>query len=885
MKLWGLELINFIGVYNGMGLNKIYIDFSKCRNKITVIKGDNGSGKSTIFKALNPFSDPSSSLLPDQNASKYIAYALPDGSILHIRYLYKMADHTGVRKTSCKVEREISPGNRVLLNPNGNVKEAKDIICDLLDIDSGFMTLAQLSSDDRGLADKTPAERKKFINAKISELDAYNDIYKKIVKKSTELNSVLTSLSTKIQTIGDIKSVESNVNALTDRLGNAEDEKISLVVKLSEYGVKYDTLSDKANEVLKQKSDLDKINKSISELNIDTPVSEKDVSLWKSNSDKYKYYMESLTSKIESINIEKSKISEKITAKQIKLDSIGNTSNLNDIKEQLDELYKAKAITDKRFKDLGFDKYESVTTSEYDYAIKTICRIDSLFNELRNVYDINIFMYYKNEIMSGKQGKKYTNTELNSYKDKLNNLNSILNDNEKLLQKSSSYSSIPKNCNNITTCPFIKDIVIAKNNLIDQDKLDKLDQEKHDLIKIIKKYEIDLKEYEEVLDAMPLINEYIHLIDSAQSIITKFPIKPMTNEDSINSLIFGNGGINIDLTPYIESQNLFTDSKSYKEDIDRLEKQYTELSPNAGLVSQLQEDIVSLQKEYNSYNNSLADIESMYDSTSESYEMAQTNLEITEALLIKTRQLNELQVQRNSLLELIKQGEDTFLQATDLSRTMDETKQKLDKIVSGEMPELQNLINKNKYKIVLYNDYIKEYNKYSKEYSKIETIKKYCSPTTGIQTIFMEIYMNKVIGISNQLLSMLFRGEYVLQPFIVNEKEFRMPVLGSGILNDDISSMSTSQVCMISMILSFSLLHQSSSIYNIIKIDELEGGLDTQNRLAFFDVLNNLMIQLNYEQCIMISHNTELNMNSMDVIILKNTDPASSFEGNIIFQI
>ena len=35
----------------------------------------------------------------------------------------------------------------------------------------------------------------------------------------------------------------------------------------------------------------------------------------------------------------------------------------------------------------------------------------------------------------------------------------------------------------------------------------------------------------------------------------------------------------------------------------------------------------------------------------------------------------------------------------------------------------------------------------------------------------------------------------------------------------------------------------------------------------------------------MISHNTELNSNNMDIIILKNSDPSMSIEGNIIFNL
>ena len=57
MRLLRLRLENYIGIYNGMGLDHIEIDFSKCLHKVLIIKGDNGTGKSTIFKALTPLAD------------------------------------------------------------------------------------------------------------------------------------------------------------------------------------------------------------------------------------------------------------------------------------------------------------------------------------------------------------------------------------------------------------------------------------------------------------------------------------------------------------------------------------------------------------------------------------------------------------------------------------------------------------------------------------------------------------------------------------------------------------------------------------------------------------------------------------------------------------
>lgn len=180
-------------------------------------------------------------------------------------------------------------------------------------------------------------------------------------------------------------------------------------------------------------------------------------------------------------------------------------------------------------------------------------------------------------------------------------------------------------------------------------------------------------------------------------------------------------------------------------------------------------------------------------------------------------------------------------------------------------------------------EYKIELKAYTEKYDKIEIVKRYSSPLKGIQNIFMEIYMNKIIDLSNQMLMYLFEGEYILQPFVITADEFRIPCKGSGYINDDISSMSTAQICMISMIVSFSLLYQSSSKYNILHLDEIDGGLDTRNRLQFTYLLNQLMELLDCEQCIMVSHNNELNTEEADIILLKN--PGEQVIGNIIWSL
>ena len=200
--------------------------------------------------------------------------------------------------------------------------------------------------------------------------------------------------------------------------------------------------------------------------------------------------------------------------------------------------------------------------------------------------------------------------------------------------------------------------------------------------------------------------------------------------------------------------------------------------------------------------------------------------------------------------------------------------------------ELRPLVNNRdnlKHKLQMLKEYDEELIEYKGKYDKIEVIKFYSSPTTGIQTLFMELYMNKIISLANQLLAMLFEGQYKLEPFIINETEFRIPCSGGLLLHDDISSMSSSQVACISMILSFALLFQSSSKLNILKLDEIDGALDSTNRRNFIVMLDQMLNVLQCQQCIIISHNDELNLDNCDVIVLKhsNIEPIS---GNVIWS-
>jgi DNA repair exonuclease SbcCD ATPase subunit len=257
--------------------------------------------------------------------------------------------------------------------------------------------------------------------------------------------------------------------------------------------------------------------------------------------------------------------------------------------------------------------------------------------------------------------------------------------------------------------------------------------------------------------------------------------------------------------------------------------------------------------------------------------------ELYKSLLSNLTEYTKLDTRSKELKKESESIESQMMDIIEAEKIIQNDTNTLSNINLVQLPPLMSDRDKLKHAIQLLQEYCAELEEYKAKYDKVETIKFYTSPTTGIQTVFMDVYMNKIISMANQLLQYLFNGDFILHPFVINENEFRIPCQGSGFINDDISSMSTSQICMISMILSFALLKHSSTKYNILKLDEIDGGLDSINRLKFIYLLHKLMETLECEQTIMISHNSELVFDNVDVIQLKTSD-TSPISGNVIYK-
>jgi hypothetical protein len=113
---------------------------------------------------LNIFPDNNSCFRNNVEGEKLLRI-LDKNDVYDIRILYPI-DSNGNRKTT----KAFISRNGLELNPNGNVTSYKDLLSTEFDLDPNFVGLSMLTSIDRGLGDKRPAERKKFVASVIDNL-------------------------------------------------------------------------------------------------------------------------------------------------------------------------------------------------------------------------------------------------------------------------------------------------------------------------------------------------------------------------------------------------------------------------------------------------------------------------------------------------------------------------------------------------------------------------------------------------------------------------------------------------------------------------------------------------------------------------------------------
>ena len=877
MRITYIRLENYIGIYNGRGDEVLEIDLSQNMNPIVIIRGTNGSGKSTLLKSLTPINDDSNAIVPGVTGRKVIRY-LHNGITYEIEYVHPV-DKEGKRKQTKAQVYKYGPNGKEELNPTWNVSSAKDIIYSLFNLDSNFLALSQLSSEDRGLADKRPAERKSFVSSIISGIEAYNAMYKIISKKHSMYKSLIQSLTAKINRIGNKEDLDLRYNTITKQVSQAISDRDASIQRIAMLRAKLD--ENNAEKLLEEytkirdKYELNKkdrvlLTNSLSQYYKDRTANiytveerakfirdeEMELSENKAKLPQWEESYKTASNEYSSCELKIADINTEINKKKSRLetfidadfseeelgrynDAVDNLKAIESDISKLDYRIDNKSEYD-RLKEL-FDMMNNFSYAIMDrYEFITREDVNTLVTRNSSFYESTLATITK-EIEECTKARISTEADIGFY--------------ESLVDKTKNLELKPKDCK-FTDCVFIVEAIEAEKKK-PKDALVKLSDK-------LKKLEEELKE----------LNDNLHLTNEAKSFMDKLEALQVVFESNTSYLSkIGADGIwkgfiesitNNTTAKFLEeyiyratnSYNLLEAKESVSKIVDSLKESAIKYNANKTIIDEINGDIERMEAERKGYEIDLnVAYEKMgnYSALRDEYDClireAETNLPQLDKIKeidIEMRELEKKANESKAKRDLIKELNAKILEE---SAVAERCKDNYNELIAQRDDIAHNKI--------LIDEYHKEMQEYTDNYERIEAIKYYVSPNTGIQTIFIGAYMNDIMVKANELASCIFGGEFVIQPFVINETEFRIPCLGSGLMNDDISSMSTSQICMLSMIISFAILANASTDYNILKLDEIDGGLDTENRIQFITLLGNLISMVGCEQCFLISHNME----------------------------
>ena len=873
MKLLSIRLENYIGIYNGRGDNILEVDLSQSTSNIVIIRGSNGSGKSTLLKALSPLQDDNTAIIPGMEGKKSLRY-LYNGEVYKILYVHPVKTDGSRGQVKMQVYKGM---NRVELNPTWNVTSGKDIIFDLFNLDANFLTLSQLSSEDRGLADKKPAERKKFVNSIINGIEVYNNMYKVITKKYSTFKNMINTISSKIRQIGNIEELNARFINISKQVEDVSSERDKAVIEASKIDAEIGILTRDNNL-----EEYYKINEEIRD-NIDYISASKSQVIDLSKGELTSENLTELDSIIKSnlSTFEKNIIS-------CNIDLATHMAKKENISKENDEVFKSLqakitkrgTLLDGGFSDSDLTLYKETKAKidelnkdidNLNSSIKNLSEAEALVNAMEMIVPVLDSLYNGLDATTKKEKYNFVKTTLDNdgkYVDQTIELSRTYNEvsrtvgeleseilaYEILFDKAKSLALRPKECK-IDDCSFVKEAIEASSKHPEK-RINDINKEINESKTLLKSLEKDIESYKELYDFYKRFSNLHGMVLSFRKLLDKSPVKYITDPYTLLASLDHMEQLMVDFNQIRGIFNIITTKSNYEEIIESLKEPAAKYEANKALIDELDSDIASLKDRMSSIKEDLISEEDIISKLKSDIELYEFKTEVytkckslvDECIGLDLRN-EELQAQINSL-------SDIALKVKTLDARMAEAKSRADRL-NNDLNAILNERDKIASNKTLLEDYIRDLDLYNKNFSILETIRYYLSPTTGIQTVFMRTYMGNIILKANELLSLIFNGQFIIQPFVINEAEFRIPCLGNGLVNDDISSMSTSQICMISMILSFAILSNSSTDYNILKLDEIDGGLDTENRIQFIGLLKQLITMVGCEQCFLISHNME----------------------------
>lgn len=917
IRITKLLLKNYAPFFESMGIKIFEFDRTKSPNKLILILGANGAGKSFVLTELSP--EPmehingrtTNRFIEGEEGRKELTFVVSDIDNLDTdEYKCTIIYAADRRKTVCYfTHTNLLTGETAELNPNGNVSSYMECCKKYLGYDKNYKNIGYLSDDVKNLVSMSFTERQQLISnwlPNTSEfLQAGKMAQKKMNQTKREIDNLLKDIA-KIAT-GDIENQKQQEE---DKLliKKAKLDKIKDGLSKSNLMMSMLTRYDRPSLTQKKLSYLESVKKHNEQYSINAEQINKYKSYLNDPNGKQKvtddlvdldikreklYNEEAslndeilrLTSQIESMNV-----TESTSAGNYNLVSV--TESINKNKEDLAVIEDTIADTLKAHEDYGafteFKPEMKIAASATINALMSIALISNKISsmcgdyEFKQIFDSEVGKDIESQIAT----LKNTNDTLNQ---QINNLETELHEIE---QHSVNFSSlkpfIPTGCNE-RKCSLIK-VLLERASDSSSSKIVLIKKDIEDTKAKIAANQTTIEERQCVRQNLTnAVYDMCQVTDTLKTLDDKTYYLPSSIRDEINSPVAYN--------VLVKTSLLLDAVKNYDEYVSCLEKKQSLIQSNDNLnnishiLTMSEETKKLLQANIDRRKECTDRLKVVIDEREKLAQEIDNLSNLSERISKLKEERDNLIANQNKLLEdktnLLKENEYVYNAAV-INACVRKLRE-LEQSINKDVIEIQNKIENYKTQITSV-EVLKNRKNMLDEKRELYSLAYQIWSAEGYPSLLINDFLEEVTECTNADLDESWGGMLNIQKPVLDSTALKVPVVRGNKVLDDVSECSKAERATMDLALSFGILEVSleGSLYSVVRVDEKDGGMDSIRKQTFLDALQNRLDKINCKNVYCITHSNCFDTVEADVILLKGYESmvseASLANKNIIYR-
>lgn len=855
MKINYLILENFSNIETAMNTHKIKIDFTRASNRVILLVGRNGCGKTSILSMLTPFAnvgglDVRNSTYPIiSGRDGYKEIQIQNGSDIYTIKHFYTSKSNGSHSVKSYIEK-----NGTELNVNGNVSSFREWVKMELHVEPDYLKLIRLGANVSSMISMTESERKAFMNKLLEEADAFLALHKKVKSDLSQVKLLIGHATDKKRRLG-----------VTD-IDQVKDEEKSAIEQLSALIEKSDRLSKILHiteHTLSQLGDISNLQSESKRINAEFRRLEKvraKKSYVFSTPDEYLSAISTLEASIAANNaiIENGKVS--LANALSRLDSLSSryheleverekendTDNeIQRIEDEMERIYKQIA-------QIEISLPDTKPNIEKDELERFIVFLKSINDRLSTTYEFGKRVMGKLIFLRRKEAN------VQAYVDsKLATLSSTSKTDKVLTRLNREYFSSCKFECDKTDCPAyqvyiqLSNLMAVSDGYIDDDEMDDvalnaLAASNHNIVQILSEFST----YSTIINRLPssiqkdfILSEIYNRLEKCSSIY---------NEAKINALL-------ATVTEYEVLDGL----RAKIHDLEQARDVCLQKAPSTLISSQME----FIHDELAEAEDEISSIRKANNDASEAIAEAMRSLVVYQEEYDALTKYSQVCSEKEDIDDKLRRAEDARLTFADTAKALS----KVNNSIAMTRSQIQSLSETRR----LFKEYQKEIKKLGKIFDDLTVLADSLSSTKGIPLLFIKNYLGNIEEIANEMLSIAFGDKIYLDKFRITQSEFAIPFINRGKRLSDVKYASQGELAFISIALSFALSSQTLREYNILLLDEIDSALDNKYKEKFLGILEAQMERMNTEQCFFITHGDMFSSYPVDVIALTDDQKES----------